>query len=172
MKQPADLLETIANGLTKSPDDRPRVQWLMDELTWELRGLRRGMKSDDWKSFVGACRSHRLRDLVHSDPFTNWSFSRPRGYPGDASLLDFIYGFFRNCRGLFDWPRRGFSGGAHAAGLVGNRFAAAGRAYSCGRSESVMRGDRRHGEIGLESRRGHQGKESTLARPKPAGRGA
>lgn len=92
MNAPTDMLESIARGLEQNAEDLCRVQWLMDELTWELRCLRRKLPVADWKGFVDACRKHRLRDLVHLDPFTNWSFSKPRGYPGDASLLDFIYG--------------------------------------------------------------------------------
>lgn len=92
MVHPAKMLQSIARGLVSSPTDRPRVQWLMDELTWELSGLRRAMLPDEWKRFVADCRAHVLCTLVHQDPFTRWSFQKPRGYPGDASLLDLIYG--------------------------------------------------------------------------------
>lgn len=34
----------------------------------------------------------RIRDLAHQDPYTFRGFKKPRGYAGDAVLLDFIYG--------------------------------------------------------------------------------
>jgi SAM-dependent methyltransferase len=47
--------------------------------------------SEDWKQFCRACLTHPVRELVHQDPITRRSFARPRGYPGDAVLLDLMY---------------------------------------------------------------------------------
>ncbi len=38
-----------------------------------------------------ALRNHKLFDLVRMDPYTDHSMQRPRGYPGDAELIDMIY---------------------------------------------------------------------------------
>lgn len=38
------------------------------------------------------CLEHPLRGLIHQDPYTRHSFLRPRGYAGDAALIDFFYG--------------------------------------------------------------------------------
>ncbi|MFA5879201.1 MAG: methyltransferase type 12 [Candidatus Margulisiibacteriota bacterium] len=37
-------------------------------------------------------RPHKLTALIHNDPYTKRSFEKPCGYPGDASLLDYIFG--------------------------------------------------------------------------------
>src|SRR5262249_40838581 len=56
----------------------------------QLRRLDLGDRA--WNEFARVCLEHPLRQLLHQDPFTYRAFSRPRGYAGDAALLDFIYG--------------------------------------------------------------------------------
>jgi extracellular factor (EF) 3-hydroxypalmitic acid methyl ester biosynthesis protein len=68
------------------------VVWqTMDELNDELTLRRKKMSYMAWRDLIGLCRQHPIAKLVHSDPFTGWSFRKPHGYPGDAELLDFIY---------------------------------------------------------------------------------
>jgi extracellular factor (EF) 3-hydroxypalmitic acid methyl ester biosynthesis protein len=55
--------------------------------------LRRQNSSDqEWAEFVSMCLHHPIKELVHQDPFTHRAFTKPRGYAGDAVLLDYIYG--------------------------------------------------------------------------------
>jgi SAM-dependent methyltransferase len=49
------------------------------------------MLHEDWKRFCQDCLSHPIRELVHQDPIARRSFARPRGYAGDAVLLDLMY---------------------------------------------------------------------------------
>jgi extracellular factor (EF) 3-hydroxypalmitic acid methyl ester biosynthesis protein len=64
----------------------------MDQLVSKL-GERRADSTDlEWNAFVDLSMRHPLRELVHEDPFTHRAFAKPRGYAGDAELLDFIYG--------------------------------------------------------------------------------
>jgi hypothetical protein len=60
---------------------------LFDDLS-----VRREDDSDAWPEFARACLDHPLRRLVHQDPFTYRAFSKPRGYAGDAVMMDYIYG--------------------------------------------------------------------------------
>nr|WP_262913724.1 class I SAM-dependent methyltransferase [Rhizobium halophilum] len=45
-----------------------------------------------WAQLVPVVQNHPIRAYFHEDPFTRWSFEKPRGYSGDAHLIDFIYG--------------------------------------------------------------------------------
>lgn len=64
----------------------------MAELLPALQARRLNADDDAWAEFVRVCMRHPLRALLHEDPFTYRAFAKPRGYAGDAALLDFIYG--------------------------------------------------------------------------------
>lgn len=64
----------------------------MRELLPVLQARRVKSSEPEWSEYVGVCLRHPLRELLHQDPFTFRAFSKPRGYAGDAVLLDYIYG--------------------------------------------------------------------------------
>lgn len=75
-------------------------------LTGHLHSLR--ADEETWPTTVAALRRHRLHDVLLEDPYLSHSFHRPRGYPGDAGLIDLIYdmvpppGTHDRARNLFD----------------------------------------------------------------------
>lgn len=82
----AALTELV--GLAAPGDYSQLTQAVID-----LLGLLKETFSDKtWQDAVlPAARAHALAGLIHECPFTHHSFIRPRGYPGDAGLLDFVY---------------------------------------------------------------------------------
>jgi SAM-dependent methyltransferase len=57
-----------------------------------LSTLKSGVDQETWNTVVvPATREHPLAALMQECPLTKHSFTRPRGYPGDAGLLDLIY---------------------------------------------------------------------------------
>lgn len=91
-----------ANLLLKLDDVHKRLRSLSDvddfsplieELFLVLHQARHESSPEQWKNdLVPVVRNHTLRKLAHQDPFTRRAFSKPRGYAGDARMLDFIYG--------------------------------------------------------------------------------
>jgi extracellular factor (EF) 3-hydroxypalmitic acid methyl ester biosynthesis protein len=65
----------------------------MTDALIDLLGLLKETFSDQtWRDAVlPAARQHPIANLIHECPFTRHSFTRPRGYPGDAGLIDFVY---------------------------------------------------------------------------------
>jgi hypothetical protein len=59
---------------------------------FEYLSRRREAEPASWPEFARGCLDHPLRDLFHEDPFTFRAFSKPRGYAGDAVMMDYIYG--------------------------------------------------------------------------------
>ena len=64
---------------------------VIDRLAKQLHLTRRKFRPGVWPDLVDVAQSHPVASVLLEDPFTRWSFEKPRGYSGDAHLLDFIY---------------------------------------------------------------------------------
>jgi extracellular factor (EF) 3-hydroxypalmitic acid methyl ester biosynthesis protein len=51
----------------------------------------RAVVSASENDFISAVRKHPLFDLCQQDPYTARAFKKPRGYAGDAVMMDFVY---------------------------------------------------------------------------------
>jgi hypothetical protein len=63
----------------------------MEQLVLGLHRLR-SLPRSEWTLFKANWAHHPVARVILQDPFTAWSYRKPRGYPGDAQLLDYIYG--------------------------------------------------------------------------------
>jgi hypothetical protein len=82
----APALDDIEAGLAGG-----RIASALEELFDDL-SLRRDEDPDGWPTYASSCLAHPVRRLLHQDPFTYRAFSKPRGYAGDAVMMDYIYG--------------------------------------------------------------------------------
>ncbi len=65
----------------------------MQNLFTGLSQLKREARGEEWRNFATRdWQSHPVKSLIHQDPLTRRAFEKPRGYAGDAELIDFIYG--------------------------------------------------------------------------------
>ena len=65
---------------------------IIHQLIGALHEVRRKFEPSVWQALIPIVQNHPVSDYFHEDPFTRWSFEKPRGYSGDAQLIDFIYG--------------------------------------------------------------------------------
>jgi extracellular factor (EF) 3-hydroxypalmitic acid methyl ester biosynthesis protein len=93
------LLDQVYDRLKNDHADPDALAESMDTMVLALQSGKHSLNEQEWNECVKACRRHALKDLLHEDPFTRRAFMRPRGYPGDAVLLDYVYG----CEE--DWPQ-------------------------------------------------------------------
>jgi extracellular factor (EF) 3-hydroxypalmitic acid methyl ester biosynthesis protein len=64
----------------------------MDWLATELGSTFDEAVSDgSLPAFQKSCRSHPLAEIILLDPYSRRAFEKPRGYAGDAVMLDYIY---------------------------------------------------------------------------------
>lgn len=57
-----------------------------------MHRVKKSMRPADWRAIAPVIAGHPLSAHLLQDPFTSWSHRKPRGYSGDAGLLDFVYG--------------------------------------------------------------------------------
>ncbi len=114
------LVESACNALDKAAsrgmsideqaaEQSQRLKWLLDDVYGQLqdldtvdcgmRGLveslweiRQSSSRRLWKALKSSGLRHPIRLLLHEDPFTRRAYLKPRGYPGDAGLMEIIYG--------------------------------------------------------------------------------
>lgn len=66
----------------------------MARLSAVLNESRSKRSTPEWREFVYTrVLQHPVREVMHTDPFTYRAFAKPRGYAGDAVMMDYIYGY-------------------------------------------------------------------------------
>ena len=64
----------------------------LDHLFAGLNRVRARLAPSEWRVFAKQTAiEHPVRDLIHEDPMMRRAFEKPRGYAGDAVLIDYIY---------------------------------------------------------------------------------
>ncbi len=86
------LLDAAYEQLSDERCDQRQVAKAMGELVPAMRSWKLNSSDEQWQDLIQLCRRHKLKDLFHQDPFTHRAFSKPRKYPGDAKLIDYMYG--------------------------------------------------------------------------------
>ncbi|HRD71155.1 MAG TPA: class I SAM-dependent methyltransferase [Legionella sp.] len=67
------------------------VKDIMDDIVSQLNNLRRSCTSAIWKDFTQLCQAHPVANILQQDPFTDRAYKKPRGYAGDAVMMDYLY---------------------------------------------------------------------------------
>jgi SAM-dependent methyltransferase len=88
-----------------------------------LRQARTEMSPDGWRAFAaGRCLEHPLGAVMHEDPFIHRAFAKPRGYAGDAGVLDLIYGAVPMPSGTTERGARLYAASSRSAACDSVRF--------------------------------------------------
>src|SRR5579871_6499939 len=86
------FLDNTHHALLNSNGNRDEVTRALDSLFDGLYLEKMASTDEAWHACIQKCRQHPLCKTIHEDPFTGRAFSKPRGYAGDAELIDLIYG--------------------------------------------------------------------------------
>jgi extracellular factor (EF) 3-hydroxypalmitic acid methyl ester biosynthesis protein len=85
-----EWLDNVHERMLGGPDEVLRQN--MHSLHLGLITLRRRWSPELWRRFCKeTAKKHPLRPFLHQCPFTRRAFERPRGYAGDAVLIDYLY---------------------------------------------------------------------------------
>src|SRR4051794_12795302 len=56
-----------------------------------IKEIYKHSSKDHWNKFISEYRQHHISSVFLQDPFIRRAFEKPRGYAGDAVMMDFIY---------------------------------------------------------------------------------
>lgn len=85
------LLDTLFKPFNLEHPSESTLQHAMQQLCQALNELKARSSADQWKELITSARIHPLRERLLQDPFTKRVFEKPRGYAGDAVMLDYLY---------------------------------------------------------------------------------
>ena len=83
----AIIINVAMQRLPSTQNRADAVKWLISQ----LHDVRLKYGPAVWQKLAPIIRSHSSAEILQQCPFTKWSFDKPRGYSGDATLIDFIY---------------------------------------------------------------------------------
>lgn len=99
--RPGTALLDLVDALLQTGEVERGLHLLYDG----LGALRRELPPEAWSRFAEeTVPAHPLCRRIHEDPASRRSFEKPRGYPGDAVLIDHLYGL-RGAEGASDLGR-------------------------------------------------------------------
>jgi extracellular factor (EF) 3-hydroxypalmitic acid methyl ester biosynthesis protein len=79
--------------LADSHDDANPSPTLVQDVVTLLLAYRCSTSSEEWREFAtNSFRAGGIFKILQADPYSSYGFRQPRGYPGDAVLMDFLYG--------------------------------------------------------------------------------
>lgn len=103
-----DVLNDVQNG---------RIFEGMETLLYGLYEVRRSRTIGEWKKLIHkTLRTHPIAGTILQSPLAGRAFKKPRGYPGDAKTIDYVYSRIRNKKmygefggPIYDWEYQIFA---------------------------------------------------------------
>ena len=86
----SEVLKPFEQPLTDTTADTVRIH--LERLRARLGELRKQSPDETWTALTASLRQHPVWSFVQQDPFVRRAAEKPRGYPGDAVVIDYIYG--------------------------------------------------------------------------------
>jgi len=86
--QLATLLDDVQRGVEQGEEADVLLR-----LCQQLNHWQQTLPEQEWKQLGDTLRQHPLHVLLLQDPFTARAFAKPRGYAGDAVVMDLIYAY-------------------------------------------------------------------------------